>query len=514
MSIDRIRQRSRVTTHNMRPSSDLSRNGHVAQEHSTAPGIDLKSYIGNAALQRLLFERAGDAPFDLDDATAGRIHRAHSGGQPLDNAVQAQGQNGSKVSSQEQSDMQKSDTPFDIVAHDMAYEDRISSKNNALLKEWGFLEGWQSVIIDSDTGFFAGIILPHPDNPKKRKPIITFRGSADPSKSEFREIWKDWVVNDLNPSGVGVPQFNSVKTRVSDVIDMHKPIDMTGHSLGAALAQKFAALQPSSINRVVTFQSPGIAKGDVAKFQSARKRPQVTHHIAKGDLVDFAGEAFLPGNVYEHHMATTGPLAGAGPAAHMSHLLAGPTSVNVEPTRKFDEYPHQYRRKAAELLRSNVINLLTTVPETLISIVISSLYPSMEIGLNHLAKSINANPQQVYNLPFGIRSQVIRSLFVGATLDTAERAILAILKASLDDQTFVRLVDEVDAWELADQLDGKEYQLLRVLLQRHYYGQIPQSKAVELINKCTLTSKWQSEMVGDIMSARRAVKRSGDRGNR
>ena len=45
---------------------------------------------GNTSLQRLLAQRAGDAPFDLDDATAGRIHRARGGGQALDGAVQAQ----------------------------------------------------------------------------------------------------------------------------------------------------------------------------------------------------------------------------------------------------------------------------------------------------------------------------------------------------------------------------------------------------------------------------------------
>ena len=47
-------------------------------------------HIGNTALQRLLAQRTGDAPFDLDDATAGRIHRARSGGQALDGTVQAQ----------------------------------------------------------------------------------------------------------------------------------------------------------------------------------------------------------------------------------------------------------------------------------------------------------------------------------------------------------------------------------------------------------------------------------------
>lgn len=83
-------QHSRVINHNQQSSSSLGRNCHVALKHSTWHGIDLKSYVGNAAAQRLLAQRSADAPFDLDDATAGRIHRARSGGQALDGAMQAQ----------------------------------------------------------------------------------------------------------------------------------------------------------------------------------------------------------------------------------------------------------------------------------------------------------------------------------------------------------------------------------------------------------------------------------------
>lgn len=49
-----------------------------------------QSYVSNTALQRHLAQRATNAPFDLDDATADRIHRARSSGQALDGAVQAQ----------------------------------------------------------------------------------------------------------------------------------------------------------------------------------------------------------------------------------------------------------------------------------------------------------------------------------------------------------------------------------------------------------------------------------------
>lgn len=88
MGTERMRQRNKLIGHNPRSSSISGRYGHVALERSNSHDIDLKSYIGNAALQRLLAQRAGDAPFDLDDATAGRIHRARSGGQALDGAVQ------------------------------------------------------------------------------------------------------------------------------------------------------------------------------------------------------------------------------------------------------------------------------------------------------------------------------------------------------------------------------------------------------------------------------------------
>ena len=50
----------------------------------------LQQTIGNQAVQRLLAQRSGDQPFDLDDDTAGRIGRERGGGQPLDGGVQAQ----------------------------------------------------------------------------------------------------------------------------------------------------------------------------------------------------------------------------------------------------------------------------------------------------------------------------------------------------------------------------------------------------------------------------------------
>ena len=47
----------------------------------------LQNLVGNRAVQRLLAQRSGDAPFELDDDTASRIGQQRGGGQALDGAV-------------------------------------------------------------------------------------------------------------------------------------------------------------------------------------------------------------------------------------------------------------------------------------------------------------------------------------------------------------------------------------------------------------------------------------------
>jgi hypothetical protein len=47
----------------------------------------LQHQAGNQAVQRLLLQRSGDGPFELDEDTAGRIDRERGGGQAIDSAV-------------------------------------------------------------------------------------------------------------------------------------------------------------------------------------------------------------------------------------------------------------------------------------------------------------------------------------------------------------------------------------------------------------------------------------------
>lgn len=51
--------------------------------HSTVP-----NHLSNSTIQRLLAQRTGDGPTDLDDATADRINHARGGGQTLDMVIQ------------------------------------------------------------------------------------------------------------------------------------------------------------------------------------------------------------------------------------------------------------------------------------------------------------------------------------------------------------------------------------------------------------------------------------------
>lgn len=68
----------------------------AAGRHAHEPGTEtaglagLQQLVGNRTVQRLLAQRSGDGPTELDDDTAQRINRERGGGQPLDGALQEQ----------------------------------------------------------------------------------------------------------------------------------------------------------------------------------------------------------------------------------------------------------------------------------------------------------------------------------------------------------------------------------------------------------------------------------------
>lgn len=231
---------------------------------TTSDMLGLQRTIGNQAIQRLVPSAIRQSPHrkPSPDPTAG---------------------------------ITEQDVKYEVIAHDIGYNTVLSDAHRAMLQQWGYEAKWFASRDDQATGFFVGLIMPS-NTAQGRKPILVFRGT----ETRIPEVGKD-IAADLDPTAVGFKAFEQNKSHVKQLIKAAGGnVDVVGHSLGGALAQHAAVEFPSDINRVMTFQSPGISQNQADKFKTSKKRPSVTHHIAKGDIVDLAGEAHLDGPVYEH----------------------------------------------------------------------------------------------------------------------------------------------------------------------------------------------------------------------
>jgi hypothetical protein len=84
-----LTEAKKATIHKAKEDANDQVHSQAASDQKAAL-TSLQQTVGNQAVQRLLAQRSGDQPFDLDDDTAGRIGRERGGGQPLDSGVQAQ----------------------------------------------------------------------------------------------------------------------------------------------------------------------------------------------------------------------------------------------------------------------------------------------------------------------------------------------------------------------------------------------------------------------------------------
>lgn len=138
------------------------------------------------------------------------------------------------------------------------------------------------------------------------KPVLAFRGTANSGGAK----------DDANEEGIGTFQFSRNEKEVQNVFaQAGSPADVTGHSLGGALAQLAAARLGGLVSNIVTFQSPGISKAEASKIDPDKHK--ATHYRAGGDLVSDAGEAFAKGEVFSFdHKGPDSPLS------HMTFPLA------------------------------------------------------------------------------------------------------------------------------------------------------------------------------------------------
>ncbi len=145
--------------------------------------------------------------------------------------------------------------------------------------------------------------LSNDDSSVKKLPMLAFRGTTS----------LQGVITDFNFTQVGQNQYYGNESNINQfAAQTGSRMDVMGHSLGGAMAQIFTANNASKVANLVTFNAPAIDSAEVDKFNAAtagmsdENRPQVTHHIAQGDIVSAAGEANIGGRIIRHDNGADG----------------------------------------------------------------------------------------------------------------------------------------------------------------------------------------------------------------
>ena len=212
------------------------------------------------------------------------------------------------------------DIIYEQLAHNLAY----GKYDLEQLKSWGYGPPHVVIPLDPLTGMFVVAVAPDPllDQAHMKelhgglapRAVLAFRGSTDAI---------DWA-DDLTPEGIGAVHFAAHKAEIANGLALYAKNgapDVTGHSLGGALAQMAATVGP--VNRVVTFQSPGISPEMAALVPDD---VMATHHRAAGDPVAWAGEEHLPGDEYIYNQTTWG----SGMNPHTAFVLDGLNAQRTE----------------------------------------------------------------------------------------------------------------------------------------------------------------------------------------
>lgn len=200
------------------------------------------------------------------------------------------------------------------IAHNFAYQSSLAPKDEA----WLATQGYQP---------------PSYYNGAYSMTMASFRpleGSGQPAVLAFRGTLAEGedVIDDGHPEGPGTYQFQANEGAIVEelvALSVFGRVEVTGHSLGGALAQMAAVSSPDLVARVETFQSPGISYDRAESLRSrnrnakAKGKPEVlsTHHRVDSDYVSEAGQDFTPGTVKTYDAPALNPMDAHGtfPAA-------------------------------------------------------------------------------------------------------------------------------------------------------------------------------------------------------
>lgn len=136
---------------------------------------------------------------------------------------------------------------------------------------------------------------------------------------------------DANTSKIGYHQYEADKATLAQWAQKHRGnLTVTGHSLGAALAQRFVLDHPAAIKEAVVFNPPGV--GEESCNRLARKQlPPVTYYVHPRDPASLlGGPCHVPGKVFmvEGGATETFNEGSKGLAEHRGYMLRGGTVVD------------------------------------------------------------------------------------------------------------------------------------------------------------------------------------------
>jgi len=166
------------------------------------------------------------------------------------------------------------------------------------------------VIESSDTGFQAVLFEPVLESaPVKAgyKAELGLDGMSEPALEGLHTVVAfrgtcnlKGLLDDADPTGIGTYQFAMHEAEIRDLLAQanslgHGRPDVTGHSLGGALAQLATASYGDMIQDIITFQSPGLNANEANSVDPEEHAS--THYRMAGDIVPTAGDNVTSGQI-------------------------------------------------------------------------------------------------------------------------------------------------------------------------------------------------------------------------
>jgi pimeloyl-ACP methyl ester carboxylesterase len=199
----------------------------------------------------------------------------------------------------------------------------------------------------NETGMQAMVV-----RDRRGQTTIVFRGT-EPNKDWHGGLPLD-VRADFEPHGnVGAMQYNRHLAQLDSWATLYPNSYVTGHSLGAALAERYISEHPETVTDAALFNVPGIASDLAQRAAKSPDLPPCTIYVAKGDPVsELGGLNHVPCRVIEvSNPDIKGIIQGYSPAAHSYTML---DSRNQLVELDFAQY-EQRRRDTYQRVRAWII---------------------------------------------------------------------------------------------------------------------------------------------------------------